>query len=71
MAYDNENKIEEFEEERKEIWILLAVIMGLTIAVMSDKNPAIVVIALIKIGINIFCMVAFTASEGLRWFLSS
>src|SRR5512136_1004322 len=33
MAYDNENKIEEFEEERKEKWILLAAIMGLTIAV--------------------------------------
>ena len=33
MAYDSENKMEEFEEERKEIWILLAAIMGLTIAV--------------------------------------
>ncbi len=33
MGYDNESRMEEFEEERKEIWVLLAAIMGLTIAV--------------------------------------
>ncbi|MFH0749278.1 MAG: cation-translocating P-type ATPase [Candidatus Bathyarchaeota archaeon] len=33
MAYNRENKMEEFVEERKEKWILLAAIMGLTIAV--------------------------------------
>jgi len=33
VAYDIENKLEEFEEERREIWVLLAVIMGLTIVV--------------------------------------
>ena len=38
MVYDDENKMEEFEEERKEIWILLAVIMDLTIARALSKN---------------------------------
>ncbi|MDQ1281265.1 MAG: Zn2+/Cd2+-exporting ATPase [Thermoproteota archaeon] len=33
MAYDNEKKMEEFKEERKEKWILLTAIMGLTIAI--------------------------------------
>jgi len=33
MAYHREKKMEEFEEERKKIWILLAAMMGFTIAV--------------------------------------
>lgn len=38
MAHNRENELEEFEEERKEKWILLAAIMGVTIAVASLLN---------------------------------
>ncbi|GAI66432.1 unnamed protein product, partial [marine sediment metagenome] len=41
-------------------------VIGLTIAAVRDRNPAIVVSALISMGTNIFRIVILTALIGLR-----